>query len=81
MRRSAFVSPCPLGLRSTRCPIPAAPLAGDEGGYVEANTREPTRLLHELTRWALEQHIELIGLTVTRPTLEDMYLELTAPPA
>ena len=71
----------PPGVAVDALPIPAAPLAGDEGGYVEANTREPTPLLHELTRWALEQHIELVGLTVTRPTLEDMYLELTAPPA
>jgi ABC-2 type transport system ATP-binding protein len=38
---------------------------------------EPTRTLHELTSWAVEQDIELEGLQVSRPTLEDVYLELT----
>ena len=41
----------------------------------------PTRrrpALHRLTSWALERGIELPGLTVSRPSLEDVYLELTA---
>jgi len=33
-------------------------------------------LLHTLTSWALENNTELIGLTVDRPSLEDVYLEL-----
>jgi ABC-2 type transport system ATP-binding protein len=40
-------------------------------------TTEPTRLLHELTQEALAQGRELDGLTVRRPTLEDVYLSLT----
>ena len=31
-----------------------------------------------LTGWARERGIDLPGLTVTRPTLEDVYLELTS---
>jgi ABC-2 type transport system ATP-binding protein len=34
-------------------------------------------LLHELTGAALARGERLEGLTVTRPTLEDVYLELT----
>jgi ABC-2 type transport system ATP-binding protein len=40
-------------------------------------TTEPTRVLHELTGDALRDGGELEGLTVRRPTLEDVYLELT----
>ena len=40
--------------------------------------REPTRRLHELTAEALARGEELEALEVRRPTLEDVYLELTA---
>jgi ABC-2 type transport system ATP-binding protein len=33
--------------------------------------------LHRLTGWALDNHVALDGLEVTRPTLEDVYLALT----
>ena len=33
--------------------------------------------LHRLTGWALEQGVPLDDLQVIRPTLEDVYLELT----
>jgi ABC-2 type transport system ATP-binding protein len=49
-----------------------------EGGLVQRETEDPTTLLHELTAAALAQGRKLDGLTVTRPTLEDVYLELTA---
>jgi ABC-2 type transport system ATP-binding protein len=35
-------------------------------------------LLNRLTGWALEQRVELIALEVTRPSLEDVYLEVTS---
>lgn len=41
-------------------------------------TDDPTTFLHELTAQALARGERLEGLTVTRPTLEDVYLELTA---
>jgi ABC-2 type transport system ATP-binding protein len=41
-------------------------------------TAEPTRVLHELTAEALAVGGELEGLEVRRPTLEDVYLALTA---
>jgi ABC-2 type transport system ATP-binding protein len=48
------------------------------GGVVERETDDPTALLHELTGAALARGERLEGLTVSRPTLEDVYLELTA---
>ncbi len=46
-------------------------------GLVEVRTETPTSTLHELTGWAMAGGFELDGLEVTRPTLEDVYLELT----
>ncbi|MER3410723.1 MAG: ABC transporter ATP-binding protein [Thermoleophilia bacterium] len=40
-------------------------------------TREPTRVLHELTGKALAEGRELEDLRVRRPTLEEIYLSLT----
>jgi hypothetical protein len=34
------------------------------------------RALHELTEWALGRGVDLEGLEVRRPTLEDIYLQL-----
>jgi len=48
------------------------------GELVERQTDDPTRLLHELTAEALARGESLQELSVGRPTLEDLYLELTA---
>jgi ABC-2 type transport system ATP-binding protein len=48
------------------------------GRRVEHQTDDPTELLHRLTRDALARGERLDGLEVTRPTLEEVYLELTA---
>jgi len=53
---------------------PETPAAG---GVIELTARDPTRLLHDLTGWALERGVALEGLGVARPTLEDVYLEIT----
>jgi ABC-2 type transport system ATP-binding protein len=44
---------------------------------VTVETAEPTLTLHELTGWALARGSTLAGLTVQRPSLEDVYLRLT----
>ncbi len=49
-----------------------------DGEAIVERTLDPTRRLHELTSEALERGEELEGLEVRRPTLEDVYLELTA---
>jgi ABC-2 type transport system ATP-binding protein len=48
-----------------------------DSGLVEIRSRDELRLLHELTGWALEQGHPLVGLSVVRVTLEDVYLHLT----
>jgi ABC-2 type transport system ATP-binding protein len=48
-----------------------------ESGEVILSTTSPVAALNELTGWALGRGVELDGLEVTRPTLEDIYLELT----
>lgn len=49
-----------------------------EGQLVEVASDDPTRTLHELTGEALARGEHLEELSVGRPTLEDVYLELTA---
>ena len=44
---------------------------------VVLRSTEPTAVLARLTAWAAARDEELVGLTVTRPTLEDAYLSLT----
>jgi ABC-2 type transport system ATP-binding protein len=62
--------------------LASAPLLHDleletEDGLVSFHTDAPTRVLAALCSWASERGVELDALTVTRPTLEDIYLELT----
>ena len=56
--------------------INGARLAADGQGIVSLRTGEPVRALNELTRWALGRGVDLEGLEVRRPTLEDIYLQL-----
>jgi len=49
-----------------------------DGSEVVLQTTDPVKTLHELTSAALAKGEELEGLEVTRPSLEDVYLELTA---
>ena len=63
--------------------VDAATLPADldvrvERGGVTIRTRSPEGPLMRLLDWANVHGEELRGLTVTRPSLEDVYLELTA---
>jgi ABC-2 type transport system ATP-binding protein len=49
-----------------------------DGEEVALQTTTPARTLHDLTGEALARGEELEGLEVTRPSLEDVYLDLTA---
>jgi ABC-2 type transport system ATP-binding protein len=49
-----------------------------KGRQVERQTEDPTGLLNQLTTEALQKGEQLEELSVGRPTLEDVYLELTA---
>lgn len=46
-------------------------------GQFELHAKQPTELLAELCGWAVEHDIELSGLDVRAPSLEDSYLKLT----
>jgi ABC-2 type transport system ATP-binding protein len=70
--RISFVVPAGIEL-----PAMVAPAAEVRDGMASVRTEDPTRVLHELTGWALERGFALEALHVSRPSLEDVYLELT----
>jgi len=51
--------------------------AGTANGEVQLRTEDPVAILNALTGWALARDLKLDGLEVRRPSLEDVYLELT----
>ena len=59
----------------TAADLPLDAVTGE--GLVVVETAEPTQVLHQLTRWALQRGTVLGELTVDRPSLEDIYLRLT----
>jgi ABC-2 type transport system ATP-binding protein len=66
----------PAGVGISDLPQGAGEATRMNGG-VRLTTTEPVRLLAALTAWALEKGHDLPGLTVSRPSLEDVYLQLT----
>jgi ABC-2 type transport system ATP-binding protein len=46
-------------------------------GSRETRTDDPTKVVHDLTAWALERGVAYDVLEVTQPSLEDVYIELT----
>ncbi|MGH8995467.1 MAG: ABC transporter ATP-binding protein, partial [Acidimicrobiales bacterium] len=59
---------------SSTLPIPAKASAS---GVYEMKTAKEIEALATLTNWALQEEVEIVGLTVERLTLEDVYLRLT----
>ena len=58
-------------------PVSALPVrARADGDHVVIESSDLTRTLHLVTGWALERGVELRALTVSRPSLEDVYLEM-----
>jgi ABC-2 type transport system ATP-binding protein len=61
----------------TAASLPVAPASVQQGiALVETST--PAQTVHSITGWALQHHLELADLEVSRPSLEDVYLNLTA---
>ena len=60
----------------TPAELPVAPSTLD-GATVEIATDDEVRVLARILNWALEDGVELHALSVTRTTLEDIYLDLT----
>ena len=67
----------PDGVGPEDLPTIGVGAARSNGQQVDIGSADPTRDLNALTQWALGRGIELEGLTMTRPTLEDVYLDLT----
>jgi ABC-2 type transport system ATP-binding protein len=67
----------PPGVGVDQLPAGIAQLAVDHGGRVRVTSSEPVRHLAELCAWALDRGVELDGLEAVRPSLEDVYLDLT----
>jgi ABC-2 type transport system ATP-binding protein len=68
----------PDGVAIEAIPSVRHPATVREDGLVALDTDRPVEVLNELTGWALERGVALEGLEVRRPTLEDVYLRLTA---
>jgi ABC-2 type transport system ATP-binding protein len=71
----AIGPPRELGVGGARYRVAYRNAAGE---LIERETDDVTSLLHELTGEALARGERLEELSVARPTLEDVYLELTA---
>jgi ABC-2 type transport system ATP-binding protein len=72
-RRTRIRFQMPDGLDPAALPLPVTV----ESGMAVIETPTPTRSLRDLTTWAVARGLELPNLEVTRPSLEDVYLELT----
>jgi ABC-2 type transport system ATP-binding protein len=57
--------------------LPSLGQEPDGNGGWEIKVDDPTEVLHELTGWALDRDVRFESLDVTRPSLEDVYLEIT----
>ena len=47
-------------------------------GHLVLVTNAPTQALHGLTSWATSVGVELVELSVTRPSLDDLFVQLAA---
>ncbi|MDP9345013.1 MAG: ABC transporter ATP-binding protein [Actinomycetota bacterium] len=74
-RFAAEGAPGELGAASARYRVA---WRDEHGELQEREVPDPTALLHQLTSSALARGAALEDLSVSRPTLEDVYLELTA---
>jgi ABC-2 type transport system ATP-binding protein len=71
-----FVLPDGIGLADLP-PLAAASVDEDHNGVL-ITTREGVSTIHDLSGWALERGLPLAQLSLSQPTLEDIYLALTA---
>lgn len=57
--------------------FPLADVSVSTDGVVAVRSTTPTRDVYTISGWAVERGVELDDLRVTRPSLEDVYLDLT----
>jgi ABC-2 type transport system ATP-binding protein len=68
----------PAGVALGDLPQLAARSIAEDGGSVLVTTTDGVRAIHTLSAWALERDLPLARLSLSQPTLEDVYLALTA---
>ena len=67
----------PPGVGTSDLPAELAAAAKLRESRIHLRSEHPARTLYALSGWALERGLALDDLTVGRPTLEDVYLQLT----
>jgi ABC-2 type transport system ATP-binding protein len=67
----------PAGVSSPELPEPVRAHARIDAGAVSMSADDPVPILRDLTVWASDRGVGLPDLQVRRPSLEDVYLELT----
>lgn len=78
--RISFTLPSQLSASDLPPSFRAGAVSDAPGASVRVETQDVTTLLNELTGWALERAVKLDDLNVQRPSLEDIYLQLTGEP-
>jgi ABC-2 type transport system ATP-binding protein len=67
----------PAGIGEGELPEEVRAVARIDAQEVSLNVEDPVPVLRTLTTWATDRGVGLPGLQVRRPSLEDVYLELT----
>src|SRR5579871_1213473 len=67
----------PAGVSTADLPAQLAILATSNGPAVLVRSEAPLQHVRDLADWALARNLDLPDLDVRRPTLEDVYLDLT----
>ena len=70
----------PDGVAADELPVPGASVRAHDGpGRILIETGDVMSTLHALSGWTVDRALEIPDLQVHRPTLEDVYLQLTEP--
>jgi ABC-2 type transport system ATP-binding protein len=78
--RSRIRWPLPPGMPTAGLPAPLAAALDPDRGELVVETAEVTAVLDALVGWASRHRIDLAGLEIGPPSLEDAYLALTGAP-
>jgi len=76
-RRTEISFRLPAGIGVTELPDALGVDARFDAGAVSLDADDPVAVLRELTNWATDRGVEISGLEVRQPSLEDVYLKLT----
>ncbi len=69
----------PFGVELSQLPVGLGAPSVDQRGRVSVGSEDPLPAMLALTQWAFRHEYPLPDLELRRPTLEDVYLQLTTP--